>query len=65
MRYHLLMLAALMLAMTGMAQNNRVYIEDFEIEPGSLITVPVLLANESPTRGFQFNLSLPQGLTIV
>lgn len=65
MRYHLLTLAALMLAMTGMAQNNRVYIEDFEIEPGSLITVPVLLANESPTRGFQFNLSLPQGLTIV
>ena len=46
------------------AQGNRVYIEDFEIEPGATDSVLVLLSNVDPSRGLQFNLSLPQGLEI-
>lgn len=52
------------MALCAMAQNNRVYIEDFEIDPDSTVTVPVMLANERPTRGMQFNLTLPPGLIL-
>ena len=55
---------ALLLALTLSAQGNRVYIEDFEIEPGATDSVLVLLSNVDPSRGLQFNLSLPQGLEI-
>lgn len=63
MRYYLLMIMALMV-LPAMAQANRIYIEDFEIDPDSTVTVPVMLANEDPTRGIQFNMSLPQGLIL-
>lgn len=59
-----LALMALLLALTLSAQGNRVYIEDFEIEPGATDSVLVLLSNVDPSRGLQFNLSLPQGLEI-
>ena len=55
---------AVLLALSAMAQSNRVYIEDFEIEPGSTVTVPMILANETPTRGMQCNITLPPGLTV-
>ena len=63
MRYFLLMILAL-LTLPSMAQSNRIYIEDFELGPDSTVTVPVMLANEEPTRGIQFNMTLPQGLTL-
>lgn len=44
------------------AQTNRIYIEDFEIEPGATDSVPVMLSNVDPSRGLQFNFSLPEGL---
>ena len=44
------------------AQSNRIYIEDFEIEPGATDSVPVVLSNVDPSRGLQFNFSLPEGL---
>lgn len=62
MRYFATALLAVCMALFTMAQNNRIYIEDFEISPDSTVTVPVILANEDPTRGVQFNISLPSGL---
>ena len=55
---------AVCMALCAMAQNNRIYIEDFEIDPDSTVTVSVILANESPTRGVQFNMTLPPGLIL-
>lgn len=65
---HSLLLAAVMAVMTALgsaAHGNRVYIQDFEIEPGTCDTVPVMLANIDPSRGLQFNISLPEGLEYV
>ena len=53
-----------LLALAALAQSNRIYIDDFEIYPDSTITVPLVLANESRTRGFQFDLIMPQGLIV-
>ncbi len=51
------------LALGIMAQTNRIFIEDFEIEPGTIDSVPVLLTSVDPSRGLQFNISLPAGLS--
>lgn len=64
MKHYLLTLMALLTAMTLAAQDNRIFIDDFEIDRDSTVTVPVMLANVDPTRGIQFNLTLPQGLTL-
>ena len=64
MKHCLMILLALLSALSVSAGNNRVYIEDFEIMGDSVITVPVMLANEDPTRGVQFNLTLPPGLVM-
>lgn len=58
-----MVIAAVLLAMPVMGQGNRIYIEDFVVEPDSTITVPVMVANADSTRGLQFNLALPDGLT--
>lgn len=65
MKKTFLTIMALMLALTAMAKRNVVYIEDFEISPDSTLTVPVMMANTDPTRGIQFNMSLPLGLNLV
>ena len=44
-----------LLALSGAAQTNRIYIDDFEIYPDSTVTVPVVFANESRARGLQYN----------
>ena len=44
------------------AQNNQMYIEDFEIYPDSTLLVPVILANTDSTRGIQFYMTMPEGL---
>ncbi len=58
------MLAMCSLALTCQGQVNRMYIEDFEIEPDSTVTVPLMLANESESRGLQYSLELPEGLEL-
>ena len=58
-------LLAVVMVMNVAAQVNSIYIEDFEIMPDSSVTVPVILANEEPTRGIQFNLTLPKNLTLL
>lgn len=58
------MIMMAVLAVSAVAQNNRIYIEDFEIIPDSGVTVPVILANEDTTCGFQFNMKLPKGLDV-
>ena len=51
------------LAQGIMAQTNRIFIEEFEIEPGTIDSVPVMLTSVDPSRGLQFNISLPAGLS--
>ena len=55
---------ALLVALDAVSQSNRIYVEPFEICPDSIVAVPVMLANESPTRGLQFNMTLPEGLVV-
>ena len=57
-------LCALLMAVTAVAQGNRLMIQDFEIIPDSTVMVPVTLVNSDASRGMQFNLTLPEGLTI-
>lgn len=64
MRHYLLTMMALLAALTAAGQSGRIYIEDFEIDLDSTKTVPVILANIDPTRGVQFNLTLPDGLSL-
>lgn len=59
-----LALISVLLPLAMSAQGNCIYIEDFEIEPGATDSVLVLLSNVDPTRGLQFNISMPQGLEI-
>lgn len=51
-------------SLAAAAQSNSIYIDNFEIVPDSVMEVPVILANESPTRGLQFIVTLPQGLSL-
>ena len=59
------MALALLMAFNVMAQRNVISIEDFEISPDSVVTMPVILTNSDPTRGLQFNMTLPAGLVVV
>ncbi len=61
---HLILLIAI--AVAGLnASAARLYIEDFTIEPGTTMSVPLLLDNPNePLAAFQFDLYLPQGLTV-
>lgn len=65
MKRCLMICLAVCAALWGVAQNSRIYLDDFEVAPGSTVTVPVLLANQDTTRGVQFSVSLPQGLKCV
>ena len=64
MKHCLMTLLAMLSTFIVSAGNNRVYIEDFQIMGDSVITIPVMLANEDPTRGVQFNMTLPPGLVL-
>ena len=65
-RHNLLLMLCALLAISAVAQQgNRIYIEDFEIEPGKTVSVPLMLSNQDPTRGMQFNISLPNGLRMI
>ena len=43
---------------------DRFYIEDFTINPGETRTVEILLDNETAYTAFQFDLFMPEGLTV-
>lgn len=62
-KYLILLIA---IAVAGLnASAARLYIEDFTIEPGTTMSVPLLLDNpDEPLAAFQFDLYLPQGLTV-
>lgn len=60
----MMILLALLVSMSAMGQRTRIYIEDFEIMPDSTVTVPVILATQDTTVGFQFNMDAPEGLLV-
>lgn len=62
MKQYLVAILAVLAVLPIAGQANRLFMEDFELEPDSMITVPLVLANESPSRGLQFTLTLPQGI---
>lgn len=62
MRHFLMAIFVVLLALPVAGQVNRLFMDDFEIEPDSLKTMSLILASEIPTRGFQFTLILPQGI---
>jgi hypothetical protein len=64
MKHFFVILLAVTSALIGLAGNNYVVVEDFEIMGDSALSVPVYLVNEDPSRGFQFNMTLPAGLTL-
>lgn len=43
---------------------NAVYIESTEVKSGSQMTLSIKMKNETPIRGFQFDLYLPDGVTV-
>ena len=64
MRHFLLTIMVAMTALALSAQANRIVIEDFVVDRDSVVSVPVMLANETPMRGLQFRMVLPEGLKI-
>lgn len=64
MRHFVTTILAVCVTMCAVAQANRIYIEDFEICPDSVVTVPVMLTNVDETRGVQFRMALPEGLSM-
>jgi len=64
MKHFLTMIIVALAALTATGQGNRLLMEDFTIEPDSTVTMPLILANTDSTRGLQFNMTPPQGLTI-
>ena len=53
MKQMMITLLAMVLALPCVAQVNRLYMNDFDIEPDSTVTVSLYLTNEDPTRGLQ------------
>ena len=65
MRHFLFLMITASWALVASAQTSRIYIEDFEIEPGTTDTVQAIFASVDSSRGLQFNVSLSAGLDIV
>lgn len=64
MRNFILTIFTVLASLTAFAQTNRICIEDFVIDHDSVVTVPVELINETPMRGLQFSMMLPEGLKV-
>lgn len=64
MKHLLTMIIVALAALTATGQGNRLLMEDFTIEPDSTVIMPLILANTDSTRGLQFNMTPPPGLTI-
>jgi hypothetical protein len=46
------------------AIDNVIYMEPIEATKGGEVTVPILMKNTTPIRGFQFDMYLPDGVTV-
>jgi len=64
MKKLMLTLSLVVLALGARAQIHEMYIEDFTIEPGTVLEVPVMLHCQTPSRGMQFNLHMCEGLSL-
>ena len=64
MKKHILI--GLTLVMVGLAASaiDRLYIDNFNIQPGETLQIPVVLVNDTIYSGFQTDLYLPEGLTL-
>ena len=60
----LFLLFAVMSVAVAKAGDNKLYIEDFTIVPGQTTTIAVQLDNEDPISSLQFDVTLPDGLSI-
>lgn len=47
------------------ADNNYLYSQDLSADGGTIVTLPISLKNESPVEGFQFDLVLPEGASVI
>ena len=63
-RHFLLTIMAALAALTVSAQSDRISIEDFVLDRDSTISVSVMLINETPVRGLQFSITMPEGIEI-
>ena len=63
-RHFLLTIMAALAALTVSAQAERICIEDFVLDRDSTLSVPVMLVHETPLRGLQFSIALPDGVRI-
>lgn len=64
MKKAIIVLAAVMVAMTATAV-NRLYMPDFTIYPGETMQVALILENDEQFTAFQTDLILPEGLSVV
>ena len=64
MRHFILTILSVLATLAVSAQSNRICIEDFVVDRDSVVTIPVSLANETPMRGLQFSMTLPEGLKV-
>ncbi len=62
MKRRLFAVLAVLVALSAAA--DRFYIEDFTIAPGETQTVSIMLDNEASYTAFQFNIYMPEGLTV-
>ena len=47
------------------ANNNVIYVEPFAVTPGTPTVISIKMKNTAEIRGFQFDLYLPEGVTVV
>ena len=64
MKRTVLSICCMVLAFASAMAANRLYIEDFSIDAGETKQVAVFMENDDIFTGFQFDLVLPEGLTI-
>ncbi|MBO4719406.1 MAG: hypothetical protein J5658_05985 [Prevotella sp.] len=63
--YLLLILLLPMALHTATAQTNRLYMSDVQLEAGSTSTLDVYMENTTDVVGFQFTLTVPEGITLL
>ncbi len=60
-----LLVSALLLLAMPMAAENRLYIGDSEVVAGKTVTLAINLQSEMPVCGFQCNVTLPEGISVM
>ena len=64
MKRYIISIALVVLAVCSLTARDRLFIENFNIEPGQTLQVPVLLTNDTAYSGLQTDLYLPAGLSL-